>query len=152
LRKINPLMRKYKVGLVVINQIRNKVGVMYGDPTTMAAGGNSLEYYLGVNLKTISNKTSDLLKDENKKIIGIKGTVRNKKNKVSVPFKEVPFKLIYDVGLDAYEGLLECLMEDGHVTRSGAWYSYGDTKFQRKDLDNFATDEKFADLRNFLGI
>lgn len=152
LRKINPLMRKYKVGLVVINQIRNKVGVMYGDPTTMAAGGNSLEYYLGVNLKTISNKTSDLLKDENKKIIGIKGTVRNRKNKVSVPFKEVPFKLIYDIGLDPYEGLLECLIEDGKVTRSGAWYSFGETKFQRKDLDNFATDEKFAELRNFLGI
>lgn len=152
LRKINPLLRKFKVGLVVINQIRNKVGVMYGDPTTMAAGGNSLEYYLGVNLKTISNKTSDLLKDDNKKIIGIKGTVRNKKNKVSVPFKEVPFKLIYDEGLDPYEGLLDCLMEDGHVTRSGAWYSWGELKFQRKDLESFATDEKFGELRKFLGI
>jgi hypothetical protein len=43
-------------------------------------------------------------------------------------------------------------MEDGHVTRSGAWYSYGETKFQRKDLEKFAEDEKFVELRNFLGI
>ena len=87
LRKINPLMRKHKVALIVINQIRNKVGVMYGSPDTMAAGGKSLEYYLGVNLKTISNKTSDLIRDEHKNVKGIKGTVRNTKNKVSVPFR-----------------------------------------------------------------
>jgi len=88
LRKINPLMRKYKVAMVVINQIRNKVGVMYGNPETMAAGGKSLEYYLGVNLKCVSNKTSDLIRDEFKTVVGISGKVRNTKNKVSIPFRE----------------------------------------------------------------
>ena len=77
LRKINPLMRKHKVALIVINQIRSKVGVMYGNPETMAAGGKSLDYYLGVNLKCISNKTADLVRDDNKQVIGITGTVRN---------------------------------------------------------------------------
>ena len=55
---------------------------MYGNPETMAAGGKSLEYYLGVNLKCISNKTSDLIRDERKNVIGIQGRVRNTKNKV----------------------------------------------------------------------
>ena len=95
LRKINPLMRKYKVAMVVINQIRNKVGVMYGNPETMAAGGKSLEYYLGVNLRCVSNKTSDLIKDEFKTVVGISGKVRNTKNKVSIPFRECEFELIY---------------------------------------------------------
>jgi recombination protein RecA len=55
LRKINPVLREEKVALVVINQIRHKVGVIHGDPSTPAAGGNALEYYLGVNIKTIAS-------------------------------------------------------------------------------------------------
>jgi recombination protein RecA len=116
LRKMNPLMRKHKVALVIINQIRNKVGVMYGSPDTMAAGGKSLEYYLGVNLKCISNKTSDLLKDDNKNVIGIAGKVRNTKNKVSIPFRECEFELLYNEGLDPYAGVLKMLEIDGHVS------------------------------------
>lgn len=154
LRKINPLLRKYKVALVVINQIRNKIGVMYGDPTTLAAGGKSLEYYLGVNMKTISNKTSDLIKDDNKKVIGIQGKIRNTKNKVAVPFRETTFKLLYDKGLDPFEGLIDCLIEDGLVIRSGAWYTLVSSgeKFQRKDLDNILTDPKFKEIRTLLSL
>ena len=152
LRKINPLMRKHKVALVVINQIRNKVGVMYGSPDTMAAGGKSLEYYLGVNLKCISNKTSDLLRDDNKNIIGIQGKVRNTKNKVSIPFKECEFELLYDEGLDPHAGLLKQLEVDGHVERSGAWYSVVSTgkKFQSKEFSNLLDDPQFAPVRELL--
>lgn len=155
LRKLNPLMRKYKVALIIINQIRNKVGVMYGDPTTLAAGGKSLEYYLGVNLKTISNKTSDLIKDDNGKVLGIQGSVRNTKNKVSVPFKECEFELLYDEGLKPLAGLLPLLEEDGLITRSGAWYSVkgADKKFQSKEFNSvFLTDPGFQHLRNLLKI
>ena len=136
LRKMNPLMRKYKVALVIINQIRNKVGVMYGSPDTAAAGGKSLEYYLGVNLKCISNKTSDLLKDDNKNVIGIQGKVRNTKNKCSIPFKECEFELLFNKGLNPYTGLLKQLEVEGHVERSGAWYTITSTgkKFQSKDF------------------
>lgn len=156
LRKINPLMRKHKVALIIINQIRNKVGVMFGNPETAAAGGKALEYYLGVNLKTISNKTSDLLKDDNKQIIGIQGRLRNTKNKVSVPFRETTFRLIYDEGLDRYEGLLDTLVADDVVTRSGAWYTVTETgkKFQSKDLSALLsdqTDEGFEPVRKLLG-
>mgnify|MGYP003650881577 FL=1 len=155
LRKINPLMRKYKVALVMINQIRNKVGVLYGSPDTMAAGGKSLEYYLGVNLKCISNKTSDLIKDDNKKILGIQGRLRNTKNKCSIPFKECEFELRFDEGLNSHTGLLKLLEEDGHVERNGAWYTIVSTgkKFQSKEfveLMQDPVDEGVAPLAKFL--
>ncbi|MAO25334.1 MAG: hypothetical protein CMJ25_31720 [Phycisphaerae bacterium] len=152
LRKINPLLRKYKVALVVINQIRNKVGVLYGNPETQAAGGKSLEYYLGVNMKTISNKTSDLIKDENKQIIGIQGKLRNTKNKVSIPFRETTFKLMYDEGLDQYDGLLEFLVLDGLVQQSGGWFTFGEKKFQRKSFYEGFLGEEFAELRKVIGV
>ncbi len=153
LRKINPLMRKHKVALIVINQLRSKVGVMYGNPDTMAAGGRSLDYYLGVNLKCVSNKTTDLIKDDHKRIIGITGTVRNTKNKVSIPFRECEFELMYDEGLNPCAGLLKQLVLDNIIDQNGAWYSWGDVKFQRKEFDeSFATSDKFAELRAQVGI
>ena len=155
LRKINPLMRKYKVALIVINQIRNKVGVMYGSPDTMAAGGKSLEYYLGVNLKCISNKTSDLLKDDNKNVIGIQGKLRNTKNKCSIPFRECEFELMYNQGLNPYTGVLKQMEGDGHVERNGAWYTVVSTgkKFQSKEFVNLIkppVDEGLQPLAKFL--
>ena len=157
LRKINPLMRKHKVALVIINQIRNKVGVMYGSPDTMAAGGKSLEYYLGVNLKCISNKTSDLLKDDHKNVIGISGKVRNTKNKVSIPFRECEFELVYNDGLSPYVGVLKQLEGDGLVERSGAWYSVigTDKKFQSKDFTRMLqdpTEQGFSEIRKLFEL
>ena len=155
LRKINPMLRAKKVALVMINQIRNKVGVMYGSPDTMAAGGKSLEYYLGVNVKCISNKTSDLIKDELKNVIGIEGKLRNTKNKCSIPFRECEFELLFDEGLNPYTGVLKQLESDGHVERSGAWYTVVSTgkKFQSKDFVEMMqapVDEGVAPLANFL--
>jgi len=157
LRKINPLMRKHKVALVIINQIRSKVGVIYGSPDTMAAGGRSLEYYLGVNLKCISNQTSDHLKDENKRSIGIKGRIRNTKNKCSIPFRECEFELIYEDGLNPYAGLLKQVEDEGMVERNGAWYTVKETgkKFQSKEFVELLqppVDEGFTPLAKFLGI
>ena len=152
LRKINPLLRKEKVALVVINQIRNKVGVMFGDNTTPAAGGKSLEYYLGVNIKTLSAKSERIL-DNNKQIIGIQGRCKNTKNKVSVPFRECEFELIYDKGLNPLYGLLHQLVLDGHVTQQKAWFTYKDMKFQNKTfMDKFLTDDKFSELREIVGL
>ena len=154
LRKINPLMRKHKVALIIINQIRSKIGVMFGNPETNAAGGMSLEYYLGVSLQTLSNKTSDLIKDENKNIIGIRGTVRNKKNKVSMPFQECSFELIFDKGLNPYEGLLEDFVKSGLVEQGGAWYTVKDTgvKFQKKNFISKLEDENDPDFSFFRKI
>ena len=130
---------------------------MYGSPDTMAAGGKSLEYYLGVNLKTISNKTSDLIRDEHKNVKGIRGTVRNTKNKVSVPFRECEFELMYNKGLNQFAGTLKQVEADGLVTRSGAWYTVKETgkKFQSKEFNELLLDqseEGFEPLRKFFGL
>ena len=152
LRKINPILRKEKVALVVINQIRSKVGVMFGDPSTPAAGGKSLDYYLGVNIKTLSAK-GDRILDSNKRVIGIQGKCKNIKNKVSIPFRECEFELIFDKGLNPLYGLLPQLVLDGHVTQGGSWYTYKDTKFQNKTFnETFLTDDKFTELREIVGI
>ena len=153
LRKINPLLRENKVALVIVNQIRNKVGVMYGDPRTPAAGGKSLEYYLGLNFMTSAPK-NDRIQDDNKNIVGIRGKVSNVKNKVTKPFKETEFELLYDVGLTAHYGVLDHLVKDGIVERSGAWYQYKDEpKFQAKTFnESFMTDEKFKTLREEIGL
>jgi recombination protein RecA len=157
LRSINPLLRKHKVALVIINQIRNKVGVMYGSPDTPAAGGKSLEYYIGVNLKCISNKTSDLLLNDEKEVIGIQGRVKNVKNKISIPFKECEFELLFDTGLNNLAGLVKYLEAEAIIARAGAWYSVVKTglKFQAKDFANLVRDlgnEGMEPVQTILGL
>ena len=157
LRKINPILRDKKVALIVINQIRSKVGVMFGDPTTMAAGGKSLDYYLGVNLKCVSNRSKDFIKDDRENIIGIKGYVKNTKNKVSVPFRECDFELLYNEGLSKYAGILELLLKEGVVEQNGAWYTISGTeeKFQKKSfIKNLLhlPHQGWQDLRDILDI
>jgi recombination protein RecA len=154
LRRINTLLRKHRVCLMIINQVRNKVGVFMGDPRSNAAGGKALDYYLGINLETLS-ANSEKLKDPNDKdrIIGIRGRIKNTKNKVTVPFQETSFELLFDKGLTKHFGVLDMLVKDGVVERSGAWYTYQDQKFQAKLFnEEFSTGDTFKDLREALGL
>lgn len=147
LRKINPILRPNKAALVVINQVRSKVGVIYGDPTTTAGGGKALEFYLGVNLKTMSAK-SERIVNERKEIIGINGRVNNTKNKVSIPFRSCEFELIFNKGLNPICGILAAFEAQELVFKSGAWYTFEDIKFQEKEFnESFLTSDKFAALR-----
>lgn len=134
LRKMNSRLRKQKIALVVVNQLRSKINVMYGSPDVNAAGGRSLEYYIHVDLKTISNKTSDIQNDEFGNPTGVTGKVRNTKNKIAIPFKECEFELTYNKGFDPLAGILPWLIKDGIVTQNGAWYDYNGKKFQKKDF------------------
>jgi len=155
LRKINSLLRSEKVALVIINQIREKVGVVYGNPETNAGGGRSLEYYLGVDLRCTIAK-GDPIKDDNGLLLGIKGKVKNTKNKITIPFQECEFKLFFDEGLDPLYGLTKLLELDGLVERKGAWYSCGDEKFQAKNLmskiEKADKNSPFYVLKERLGI
>lgn len=134
LRKINPILRPKKVALVLVNQIRTKVGMMYGDPRVAAAGGNALEYYLGVNLET--SKTDNI--GDKDSPTGIRGRVKNKKNKLIEPFKSCDFELIFNQGLNPLHGLLPHLERDGVVERGGSWYTVKATgkKFQSAHLQD----------------
>ena len=137
LRRINPLLRKYKAGLIIINQVRSKVGVMFGDPRTRAGGGKALLYYCGTSLETASSK-SDQMFDERKNPLGITGTIKAVKNKITKPFQNCEFKLLYDKGLVPEYGLTESYYKDGLASKpTQGWYSIDDgkTKHRKMDLD-----------------
>jgi recombination protein RecA len=150
LRKINPILRPKKVALVLVNQIRTKVGVMYGDPRVAAAGGNALEYYLGVNLET--SKTDTVGDKDNP--TGIRGKVKNKKNKLIEPFKSCEFELMFNKGLNPLYGLLPHLERDGVVERGGSWYTVKATgkKFQSAHMQELieSNDEGVKPITDLL--
>ena len=151
LRKINPILRPKKVALILVNQIRTKVGVMYGDPRTSAAGGNALDYYLGVNLETAKTDTVG----EKDSPTGIRGKVKNKKNKLIEPFKSCEFELIFNEGLNPFYGLLPHLERDGVVERGGSWYTVKATgkKFQSAHLRDLVEngEEGISPITKLLG-
>ena len=152
LRKINGMLRKKKVCLLMVNQIRAKVGVMYGDPTTRAGGGRALLFYCTTSFKVNSNNTSDVLKDDKKNPLGIEGTLRNLKNKTATPFLKSKFKLLWDKGLDPYYGLTDLLEYDGIIERNGAWYTHVESgeKFQSKNIEKFVNNNE--DIKSLLRL
>lgn len=158
LRKITPILKSNKTTLIIINQLRSKINAgPYSDPTVNASGGRSLEFYLSVDIKLVSNKTSDVIRDEKtKQPLGIQGDIQIKKNKVGIPFKECEFRVLFDKGLDPYFGLLDSLVSDGLIIKSDAGrLSVGNTKFARDDFESILTDRSNQDMaiiRDKLGI
>ena len=143
-RRINPILRKHKVALIVINQIRSKIGVIYGSPETNAAGGKSLEYYLGVDLKTFRREK---MKDEKDNPLGIRGEVECTKNKYSIPYKKCEFELIFNKGLSPYHGILDIFVDEGIITKSpNGRCQLGETKFTGKDFINLIYDKNNRDF------
>lgn len=135
LRRINPLLRKHKAALIIINQVRSKVGLVFGDPRTKAGGGKALLYYCAVSLETASNK-GGIMFDELKNPTGIKGTVKCVKNKVTVPYQDCEFKLEYNKGLSQDYGLTTSAYRNGVVTSPAkGWYSLDDGKTKSRAAD-----------------
>jgi len=137
LRRINPMLRKHKAGLIIVNQVRSKVGVMFGDPRTRAGGGKALLYYCGTSLEAASGK-SNALYDERKNPLGITGTIKAVKNKITKPFQSCEFKLLYDYGLAREFGLtLEYYKQGIASVPAKGWYSIdgGKSKSRSADLD-----------------
>tara|TARA_R110002126_G_scaffold105861_1_gene240382 strand:+ start:373 stop:1386 length:1014 start_codon:yes stop_codon:yes gene_type:complete len=158
LRKMNSKLKKNRATLIVINQIRNKImSTPHGNPETTAAGGKALEFYLSVDLNTISNKTSNVLKD-GKIPIGIEGRIQAKKNKLGVPFRECDFKVIFDEGLDPFWGLEELLSEDGLIDISSTGRrSVGGLAFKKNEISDVLFDRTMKNpeldkVREMFGI
>jgi recombination protein RecA len=152
LRKMNQLLQKNKIALVVINQQRSSMN-MYGSPKKTAAGGKALFYYLSQEFETFA-PPAERIKDDRDNIIGIRGKVVNTKNKVTLPYQTAQFELYFDKGLTPHYGILDLLVKDRIVDRSGAWYQYKDEpKFQAKTFnEGFMTDDKFKTLREKIGL
>ena len=129
LRKLTGNIKKANVLVIFINQIRMKIGVMFGSPET-TTGGNALKFYSSVRLDI--RRIGAIKKGE--EIIGNETRVKVVKNKVSPPFKKAEFEIFYGEGISLDGELIDLGVKEGIVTKSGSWYSYGETRIgQGKD-------------------
>ncbi|MBX9580423.1 MAG: recombinase RecA, partial [Gemmataceae bacterium] len=129
LRILSPTVNKSKTCLLFINQIRQKIGVMYGDPNT-TTGGLALKFYASVRMEA---KRVTHVKDGDE-TIGAETRVRVVKNKVAPPFRNAEFEILYDRGIDFEGDVLKLALEDEVVEKSGAHFSYKDQRLgQGKD-------------------
>jgi recombination protein RecA len=123
LRKLTGSINKSKTLVIFINQIRMKIGVMYGNPET-TTGGNALKFYSSVRLDI--RRTGQI--KERDEVIGSETRVKVVKNKVAPPFKQVSFDIIYGEGVSKTGELIELGVKAGIIDKSGAWYAYGSQK------------------------
>jgi recombination protein RecA len=109
--------------VIFINQIRMKIGVMFGSPET-TTGGNALKFYSSVRLDI---RRIGALKDRDE-VVGNATRVKVVKNKVAAPFKQVEFDIMYGEGISKMGELLDLGVKAGVVDKSGSWFSYGDER------------------------
>ena len=123
LRKLTGAISKSRTIVVFINQIREKVGVMFGSPE-VTPGGRALKFYSSIRMDI---RRLESIK-QGSEIVGNRTRVRIVKNKVAPPFKEAEFDIMYGHGISREGSILDVASEFGIVSRSGTWYSYGDIR------------------------
>lgn len=134
LRKLTAAINKSKSTVIFINQIRQKIGVMFGNPET-TTGGLALKFYASVRLEV---RKSDSIKvgDE---MVGSWVKVKVAKNKVAAPFKEAKYEFYFDKGIDSEGCVLDVALEEGIIEKAGSWYTYKNEKLGqgREQVKNF---------------
>lgn len=123
LRKIAGAVSKSKTCMIFTNQIRMKIGVLFGNPET-TSGGNALKFYSTVRMDI--RRIGKIKDHEN--VIGNATRVKVVKNKVAPPFRQAEFEILYEVGISMESDLIELGAASGLVTKMGSWYSYGETR------------------------
>ena len=128
LRKLTAAISKSKTSVIFINQLRSKIGVMFGNPET-TTGGNALKFYSSVRLDI---RRVAAIKDGND-VIGNRTKVKIVKSKVAPPFKEVEFDILYNEGISKTGDLTDLGINLGIIKKSGAWLTFGEDRFQGRD-------------------
>jgi recombination protein RecA len=154
LRKITGAISKSKTCVIFTNQLRSKIGVMFGNPET-TTGGNALKFYASVRLDI---RRIAALKD-GQNVIGNRTKVKIVKSKVAPPFKEVEFDILYNEGISKAGEVIDIASDKGILNKSGSWFTYKENRYQGRDqikakmledADLFASLEK--DVKVFLGM
>ncbi len=127
MRKLGASINKTKTVAIFINQLREKVGVMFGNPET-TPGGRALKFYASVRLDVRGNSQIKGTGDQKDENIGKETKIKVVKNKIAPPFKEAVVEVIYGEGISATGELVKIASDLDIIKKSGAWYSYGDDK------------------------
>ena len=137
LRKLTSAISRSNCMVIFINQIRMKIGVMFGSPET-TSGGNALKFYASVRLDI---RRIGAIKDRDE-VVGNSTRVKVVKNKVAPPFKQVEFDIMYGEGISKRGELIDLGVKAGVVEKSGAWYSFQDERIGqgRENAKNYLKD------------
>jgi recombination protein RecA len=123
LRKLTSVINKSNATVIFINQIRMKIGVMFGNPET-TTGGNALKFYASVRMDI--RRISQIKQGE--EIVGSRVRIKVVKNKIAPPFRQAEFDIMYNQGISVSGDVLDLAVEDDIVEKSGAWFAYGGEK------------------------
>ena len=142
LRKLAGAINKSNCIIIFINQLREKVGVIYGNPE-VTTGGRALKFYASMRIDV---RRIEQIKAPGNEFIGSRTRAKIVKNKVAPPFKQAEFDIMYGTGIDRDGEICDLAVNLGIIKKSGSWFSYGEQRFQGRDKvkDLIKTDKDFA--------